>query len=154
MMMDMDEKMPGEVYAEPAMPHDMHDMSVKSEREFLEHMIPHHEEAVATARQVLARGATTPDIKNLTEAIVGAQEQEIADMKSWYLAWYGEEYKETGTYQPMMRDLSLLSGAELDQTFLEDMIAHHIGAVMMAQSVTLHLSRNPKHRDRTNEPFS
>jgi uncharacterized protein (DUF305 family) len=35
----------------------------------------------------------------------------------------------------MMRDLSTLSGAALDKVFLEDMVMHHMGAVMMAQSV-------------------
>jgi uncharacterized protein (DUF305 family) len=35
----------------------------------------------------------------------------------------------------MMRDLSNLSGAEIDRTFLEDMIMHHMGAIMMARSV-------------------
>lgn len=35
----------------------------------------------------------------------------------------------------MMRNLSNLSGAELDKVFLEDMIMHHMGAVMMSQSV-------------------
>jgi uncharacterized protein (DUF305 family) len=34
-----------------------------------------------------------------------------------------------------MRDLSKLSGAELDKAFLEDMIPHHMGAIMMAHSV-------------------
>jgi len=39
------------------------------------------------------------------------------------------------SYQSMMRDLSQLSGADLDTRFLEDMIPHHVGAIMMAQSV-------------------
>jgi uncharacterized protein (DUF305 family) len=32
-----------------------------------------------------------------------------------------------------MRDLTNLSGADLDKVFLEDMVMHHMGAVMMAQ---------------------
>jgi uncharacterized protein (DUF305 family) len=39
----------------------------------------------------------------------------------------------------MMRDLSQLSGADLDRRFLEDMIPHHMGAMMMAQSVRPHI---------------
>ena len=110
-------------------------MMVATEKEFLTEMIPHHEEAVVTAKEVLARGATTPEIKTLVEGIVTAQEKEIADMKIWYQAWYGTPYTPSGKYQPMMRDLSKQSGAELDKVFLEDMIMHHMGAIMMAHSV-------------------
>lgn len=115
------------------MDHDM--MMVATEKEFLAEMIPHHEEAVATAKEVLARGATTPEIKTLVEGIITAQEKEIADMKSWYQTWFGTPYTPSGKYQPMMRDLTKLSGAELDKVFLEDMIMHHMGAIMMAHSV-------------------
>ncbi len=116
--------------------HDMHmDMMVRSEREFIEHMIPHHEEAVSTAKEVLARGGSTPEIRTLAENIIAAQEREIADMKQWFATWYGTPYADTGTYEPMMRDLSQLSGAELDKVFLEDMVHHHMGAIMMAKSV-------------------
>lgn len=110
-------------------------MMVSSEREFLTGMIPHHQEAVDTAKEVLARGGSTPGIKTLAENIIIAQEKEIADMKQWYQDWYGEPYVETGEYAPMMRELENLSGAELDRVFLSDMIMHHMGAIMMAQSV-------------------
>ncbi len=111
-------------------------MMVKSEREFLEGMIPHHQEAVDTAKEVIARGGSTPEIKKLAEDIVVAQEKEIALMKDWYQSWYGEAYAaKPDAYTPMMRDLEALRGAALDKVFLEDMIMHHMGALMMAQSV-------------------
>lgn len=111
-------------------------MMVKSEREFLEGMIPHHQEAVDTAKEVIARGGSTPEIKKLAEDIVVAQEKEITMMKGWYQAWYGTAYvADPSDYKPMMRDLSKLGGASLDKVFLEDMIMHHMGAIMMAQSV-------------------
>ena len=110
-------------------------MVVSSEREFIEEMIPHHQEAVDTAKEVIARGGTTPAIKQLAENIVATQEKEIADMKQWYQAWYGVEYKSNNNYRPMMRDLKSLSGADLDKVFLEDMIMHHMGAIMMSRSV-------------------
>jgi uncharacterized protein (DUF305 family) len=110
-------------------------MMVSSEREFVTGMIPHHQEAANTAKEVLARGGSTTEIRTLAEEIIEAQEIEIAMLKEWHLAWYGEVYEENDSYQPMMRDLSLLSGATLDQRFLEDMIPHHMGAIMMAQSV-------------------
>jgi len=108
---------------------------VTSERAFIEGMIPHHQEAIDTAKEVLERGGTTPEIRDLAEEIIQAQEAEIALMKQWYQDWYGEAYQDSGEYMPMMRDLSQLSGVDLDRTFLEDMVMHHMGAVMMARSV-------------------
>jgi len=111
-------------------------MMVSSEREFITGMIPHHQEAVDTATEVIERGGSTPEIKALAENIVIAQEKEIAEMKQWYQDWYDVAYEEKKEdYQPMMRELAGLSGAELDKRFLEDMVMHHMGAIMMARSV-------------------
>lgn len=120
----------------------MMDMMVGSEREFITEMIPHHQEAVDTAKEVIARGGTTPEIKKLVEGIVVAQEKEIADMKAWYETWYKEPYADKGTYTPMMRELATLSGKELDRAFLEDMIMHHMGAIMMARSVQSYIEHS------------
>lgn len=110
-------------------------MMVGSEREFITHMIPHHQEAVDTAQEVLERGGTTPEIRTLAESIISTQVAEIDMMKEWHLNWYREAYVDTGSYTPMMRELENLTGAELDQVFLEDMIGHHMGAIMMSRSV-------------------
>lgn len=117
-------------------------MAVGSEREFIEHMIPHHEEAVATAKEVLARGGSTAEIKTLAQNIVTAQEKEISDMKVWYKNWYGSDYVENSSYQSMMRPLTGLSGAELDKVFLTDMVKHHMMAIMMAKSVAAHIEHD------------
>lgn len=139
MMHESDERGGIEVERTPmgemgGMDHSM--MMVSSERDFLEGMIPHHQEAVDTAKEVIERGGSTPEIKALAEAIVVAQEKEIAEMKAWYQAWYGVAYEpKAGDYTPMMRELANLTGAALDKRFLEDMIMHHMGATMMARSV-------------------
>jgi len=110
-------------------------MIVSSEREFVTGMIPHHQEAIDTATEVLARGGSTQEMRTLAQDIIEAQKQEVAMLKQWHLDWYGEAYVADDSYMSMMRDLSQLSGAALDRTFLEDMIPHHMGAIMMAQSV-------------------
>jgi uncharacterized protein (DUF305 family) len=110
-------------------------MMVSSEREFVTGMIPHHQEAANTAKEVLARGGSTEAVRTLALNIIEAQELEITLLKQWHLDWYGEAYVAADSYQPMMRDLSQLSGALLDERFLQDMIPHHMGAIMMAQSV-------------------
>jgi uncharacterized protein (DUF305 family) len=120
----------------------MMSMTVASEQEFITSMIPHHLEAVETAKEVIARGGTTPEIMQLAENIVIAQEKEIIAMKEWYKNWYGQEYVADGKYEPMMRELADLSGEELDRAFLEDMIMHHMGAIMMARSVSPHIKHD------------
>ena len=110
-----------------------------SERQFLQEMIPHHQEAIDTAKLV-AKNGENAEVKKIAQDIITAQEKEIADMKSWYKTWYQVEYKNDAAYKPMMRsDLSTLTGNTLDRAFLEGMIEHHMGALMMGQSVVPNL---------------
>ncbi len=59
-------------------------------------------------------------------------------MTTWLENWYPDRSHQVD-YQPMMRNLDLLKGDELDQAFLEDMIPHHMAAIMISQQL---LNRN------------
>ncbi len=101
-----------------------------SEPEFLVAMTAHHREAVAAAGE-LAR-SERPQMRALGKSIVKSQSAQIEQMTSWLADWYPDRSTRSD-YRPMMRDLSDLSGDRLDETFLQDMIGHHMLAVMMSQ---------------------
>lgn len=62
------------------------DMDIPStgnaDRDFVVAMIPHHRGAVDMARLVIGFGSD-PEIRKLAEAIIAAQEAEIAMMQAW-----------------------------------------------------------------------
>ena len=111
----------------------MHGSHVDSEFAYLTQMIPHHEEAVAAARELLAR-SDRPEMKDFARSIIATQTAQIDEMNADLARWYpGRDT--SADYTPMMRDLSQLAGDALDQAFLEDMIPHHGMAVMMSQQL-------------------
>ena len=106
------------------------------DRQFIEEMIPHHEDAVLMAELALKKSDNEEIIK-LAENIKREQSREIDEMRSWYKLWYGTDVPEYvgGMSQGMMSggtDLESLENAELfDKEFIEQMIPHHQMALMM-----------------------
>jgi uncharacterized protein (DUF305 family) len=103
---------------------------VTSEEVFIAEMIPHHQEAVDSSREMLS--SENPEIRTLAQEIIAAQEKEIAMMRGWMSDWYpGSAY--APKYVEMMPDLSNLEGAVRDRAYLEGMQEHHEGAIQMAR---------------------
>ena len=101
-----------------------------TELAYLTEMIAHHEEAVTAAGE-LAR-SQRPQMRAFGESIIKSQSAQIQQMSGWLAQWYPNQ-PATSNYRPMMRDLTDLSGDELDRVFLQDMVGHHMMAVMMSQ---------------------
>ena len=127
----------------------MHGGQVHNEADYLSRMVAHHQEAVTAARQL--QRSDRPQLRAFGTDIVRTQTAQIHQMDAWLHRWYPGQPTDTG-YQPMMRDLSGLSGAALDRAFLRDMTIHHMAAVMMSQQLlarglashpeVAHLARN------------
>lgn len=115
---------------------------------FAQLMIPHHQQAVEMADLALSR-MTSPEVKQLAEQIKAAQDPEIEMMSTWLQTWgapmeMGEDHSghDMGNMDMsgMMSDedmqaLANAQGAEFDRMWLEMMIAHHQGAISMAEDV-------------------
>lgn len=56
---------------------------------FINAMIPHHEGAVAMAQEALEK-SNRPEVKELAQAIIDAQQPEIDQMTQWRQAWYNQ----------------------------------------------------------------
>ena len=60
--------------------------AVNFDEAFLQEMIPHHQMAVMMARMLLS-GTNRPEMKQLGQDIITAQEKEIDQMRSWLKEW-------------------------------------------------------------------
>jgi uncharacterized protein (DUF305 family) len=108
---------------------------------FAQMMIPHHEQAVEMADAVLAKDGTSPEVAELATEVKAAQAPEIEQLGQWLDAWGAERTSEHTGHAGMsgmmseedMQALEAATAPESDRLFLEQMIAHHRGAVEMAQ---------------------
>lgn len=126
---------------------------------FAQMMIPHHSQAIEMSDMLLAKQDIPADVTALAEQIKTAQGPEIAQLESWLEQW-GEptEMPETGNNdmpgmdmdegmdgmegmqmegmmsEEDMQALSDAQGTDAARLFLEQMIAHHEGAIDMAQT--------------------
>ncbi|MEY2699160.1 MAG: hypothetical protein RL720_1116 [Actinomycetota bacterium] len=112
-----------------------------SEIMFAQMMIPHHQQAVDMSTLAETR-TTNPELLALAKQIKDAQAPEIEQMTKWITDSgasmdMGHDMGMGGMLtEEQMIALSNSSGAEFDKLYLQGMIAHHEGAIHMAQMVT------------------
>ena len=115
---------------------------------FAQMMIVHHQGAIEMA-DLAAQQAQSADVQALAERISAAQGPEIETMSGWLSAW-GEDPMPADSdmagmdhsgmdmdgrsQEEVMAELRGLSGVDFDRQFLTSMIAHHQGAIEMAQT--------------------
>lgn len=121
----------------------------RNDVDFIEALVPHHQDALEMARIEVERG-TRPEVKSMAQAMIDQQTQEIALMTSEYQALTGRKRvppPPTDRHmQNDMRRLERASEAEVDAVFLDEMIPHHAGALVLAHRALPYL-RRPALRD-------
>ncbi|QMW67603.1 DUF305 domain-containing protein [Mumia sp. ZJ1417] len=120
---------------------------------FAQQMIPHHRQALEMASLAPTRAGA--EVTALAARISAAQDPEIATMTAWLEKWdepvpseEGDDHAGHGDAEGMMSPedltrLAALQGAAFDEEFLRQMIAHHEGAITMAEDV-LSTGSDPK----------
>jgi uncharacterized protein (DUF305 family) len=133
------------------MSHDSMDLGMADaeyDLRFIDGMTPHHQGAIAMAQDVL-KHSQRPELRKLANEIIAAQEKEIVQMGSWRKDWYPNagdklvmwhaEMNHSMEMSPefrknMMMSMNLGSADEqFDLRFIEAMIPHHEGALVMAK---------------------
>ena len=107
---------------------------------FAQMMIPHHVQAVEMSDIMLEKSDLDPKIAELAQDIKAAQAPEIQKMTDWLTGW-SEPTAMAGDHgmDGMMTDADLdklksAQGTDASKLFLTQMIAHHEGAVKMAET--------------------
>jgi uncharacterized protein (DUF305 family) len=122
---------------------------------FAHHMIPHHEQAIVMSDIVLGKQGIDPRVTQLANQIKAAQGPEIEQMQQWLTKWgnppmpsmppgdmdmpgHGDMSGMPAMQGMMSEDeLNVLrnaQGVDASRMFLTQMIAHHDGAIAMAQT--------------------
>ena len=115
---------------------------------FAQMMIPHHQQAVEMSEMLLAKDDVPAEVAAFAQKVIDAQGPEIKRMNSMLTAWGqdpvdtdgmdGMEGMDHGGMSGMMseEDMAALEQAQVTEAarlYLEQMTAHHKGAVDMAK---------------------
>ncbi|MCZ6937604.1 DUF305 domain-containing protein [Micrococcus luteus] len=115
---------------------------------FAQMMIPHHQQAVEMSEMLLAKDDVPAEVAAFAQKVIDAQGPEIKRMNSMLTAWGqdpvdtdgmdGMEGMDHGGMSGMMSEedmtaLDQAQGTEAARLYLEQMTAHHKGAVDMAK---------------------
>jgi len=109
----------------------------RADIDFAEMMIPHHEQAIVMS-EIALTNSSSEEILVLAQEIKAAQSPEIELMKSWSgvkASTHMGHMMDGMLSDGQIQELRDSEGATFDRLFLEGMIAHHEGAITMAQDV-------------------
>lgn len=109
---------------------------------FASMMIPHHEQAIEMSDIMLNKEGVDPQVAELAQEIKDAQGPEIELQQGWLKEWGADDSMDGMDHGGMdgmlseeeLSELEAADGPAASKLFLEQMIAHHEGAVEMAET--------------------
>ncbi len=113
---------------------------------FAQMMIPHHEQAVQMSEILLGKDSVPGEVRDLAERVVDTQGPEMEQMRAMLTAWEAPATPEAaaaehGGHGSGMVDEQGMNwlreaeeGPEAAELYLEQMTAHHDGAIEMARN--------------------
>lgn len=125
----------------PSMASSSNAASAPYDLQFLDTMAAHHQGAIDMAIPAETK-AQHPEVSKLAKAIIADQKREIDQMKAWREKWFTGAASAINMEMPGMNDsmkgmdmklLESASGNAFDLAFINQMIPHHEGAVVMAE---------------------
>lgn len=81
-------------------------MNAEFDRMFIDMMVPHHQSASAMAQIALDR-AEHPEVKEMAQQIIDAQNAEIEQMRTWRQEWYGSSDTPPMSQMPMLPGMTM-----------------------------------------------
>lgn len=131
---------------QPAVPYDL---------QFIDEMVAHHQAAIDMSLPADSN-AMRPELKEFARKVVEDQSREVEMMKGWRRQWYaGRPPTPTIMAMPGMatsmkgmdsRHMLTMKGAEYDRMYVDMMIPHHEGAIVMAREALVK-SQRPEIRE-------
>ena len=112
--------------------------------QFIDTMSVHHQDAVTMAQMALEK-SSNDELKKFAQKIIDDQKKENEQMKEWRDKWFAGKPAAKNMELPGMMDsmkpmdgdhlkkMNAMDGREFDLHFLDMMIPHHQGAVLMAK---------------------
>ena len=117
--------------------------AIENDGAFLVEMAAHHEAAIEMARIAQERGQHR-EVRDLADAIVASQNEEIEQMKQIHARLFEGSFDgaDHGTFGLEKHPTGMDSGATelkkaqpFDRAFIDSMVPHHQGAILMARAV-------------------
>ncbi len=126
-----------------AMKSDPNAASAPFDLQFIDTMSLHHAGAIEMSEMALKKSGND-ELKKFAQKIIDNQKKEIAGMKEWREKWFAGATPAKNMEMPGMADsmkmmgnqmkkMETATGKDFDLLFLEMMIPHHEGAVVMSK---------------------